>query len=116
LRRKKFDKLLQGWTLNLAFYELGNAVWKQVHIHKKINSEEAKILLDPLLEIFSKLKKPEKENGLEAFKIATEEGITFYDASYIQAAIQNNLTLITDDEQLYEKGKKYVKTLKTNEP
>jgi len=62
-------------------------------------------LLDPLLEIFSKLKKPEKENGLEALKIATEEGITFYDASYIQAAIQNNLTLITDDEQLYEKGK-----------
>ncbi len=23
---KKLDKLLEGWTLNLAFYELGNAV------------------------------------------------------------------------------------------
>ena len=22
----KIDKLLEGWTLNLAFYELGNAV------------------------------------------------------------------------------------------
>ena len=45
------------------------------------------------------------ENKFTYIKIATEESITFYDASYIQAAIQNNLTLITDDEQLYEKGK-----------
>ncbi len=112
---KKLDKLLLGWTLNLAFYELGNAVWKQTYIHKKLSPDEAKILLDPLLEIYNKLKKPEKENGLEALKIAAEEGITFYDAAYIHAAIQNNLTLITDDEKLYEKGKKYVKTLKTNE-
>lgn len=72
-------------------------------------------MLDPLLEVFSKLKKPEKENGLEALKIATEENITLYDASYIQAAIQNNLTLITDDKQLYKISKKYVKTTTSNE-
>jgi len=27
--KKKIDKLLEGWTLNLAFYELGNAIWKK---------------------------------------------------------------------------------------
>ncbi len=52
---------------------------------------------------------------METLKIATEEDRTFYDAPYIQTAIQNNLTLITDDEKLYEKEKKYVKTLRTNE-
>ncbi len=33
--KKKLDKLLEGWTLNLAFYEIVNAVWKQVYIYKK---------------------------------------------------------------------------------
>ena len=30
---KKLDKRSKD-DLNLAFYEIGNAVWKQVHIHK----------------------------------------------------------------------------------
>ncbi|MEM3517655.1 MAG: hypothetical protein QXD42_04115 [Nitrososphaerales archaeon] len=37
--------LLEGWTLNLAFYELGNAVWKQLYLYKTINTKEANILL-----------------------------------------------------------------------
>lgn len=40
-REKKIDKLLEGWTLNLAFYELGNAVWKQANVHKTITTDEA---------------------------------------------------------------------------
>jgi len=55
-------------------------------------------------------------NKFTYIKIAAEESITFYDASYIQAAIQNTLTLITNDEKIRKKGKKYLKTLKTNEP
>ena len=47
----KIDKLLEGWTLNLAFYELGNAVWKQVHVQKTITSHEANTVLHPLTEI-----------------------------------------------------------------
>lgn len=112
---KKLEELLQGWTISLAYYELGNAVWKQVYKYKKISLDEARILLEPLIEIFMRLKKPQKENGLEILEIAAKEGITFYDASYLQAAIHNNLTLITDDKQLYKKGKKYVKTLTTND-
>ena len=112
---KRIDRLLEGWTLNRAFYELGNAVWKQLHIHKAINTEEAKVILDPLTEVFIKLKKPKKENSLEILKIATKKGLTYYDAAYIQAAIENELTLITDDEQLYRAGKKYVKTATSDE-
>jgi hypothetical protein len=32
---KKLDKLLDGWTINMAYYELGNAVWKQFSIIRK---------------------------------------------------------------------------------
>jgi predicted nucleic acid-binding protein len=112
---KKLEELLQGWTISLAYYELGNAVWKQVYKYKKISLDEARTLLEPLIEVFMRLKKPKKENGIELLEIAAKEGITFYDASYLQAAIHNNLTLITDDKQLYKKGKKYVKTLTTND-
>ena len=112
---RKLDKLLEGWTLKLAFYELGNAVWKQAYIYKNIKTEEAMALLDTLIEVFNGLKKPENGNALETLSKAMKEGITYYDASYIQAAIENNLTLVTDDSQLYNSGKKYVKTMRSDE-
>ena len=112
---RKTEKLLDGWTLNLAIYELGNAVWKQVKIHEKITIEEANLVLDSLTEVFRRLRKPETENSLETLKIAVKEGLTYYDASYISAAVENNLTLVTDDEKLYKIGKKYVRTVKSND-
>ncbi|MEM2841740.1 MAG: type II toxin-antitoxin system VapC family toxin [Thermoproteota archaeon] len=112
---KRISKLLEGWTLNLAFYELGNAVWRQVYIHKAITPEEANTLLDALTEVFMNLKKPEKENSLEILKIAAREGLTYYDAAYIQAAIENKLTLVTDYEQLLRVGEKFVETIKSSE-
>jgi len=112
---RKTEKLLDGWTLNLAIYELGNAVWRQVKIHEKITVEEANLVLDSLTEVFRRLRKPETENPLETLKIAVKEGLTYYDASYISAAVENNLTLVTDDEKLYKIGKKYVRTVKSND-
>jgi len=38
---KKLDQILAGCTIDLTTYEVGNAVWKQVYIHKKITLEEA---------------------------------------------------------------------------
>jgi predicted nucleic acid-binding protein len=108
---KKLDKLLDGWTINLAYYELGNAVWKQVNIHKKITKTEAEKVLDSLAEAFKRLKKPKSEDALETLKIAIEENLTYYDASYIQAAIKNTFTLITDDEKLLKKAKKYTEAI-----
>jgi predicted nucleic acid-binding protein len=112
---RKLDKLLDGWTLKLAFYELGNAVWKQVHLYKNIKPEEAAVLLGSLIEVFDTLKKSKEGNALEILSKALKEDINYYDASYIQAAIDNDLTLVTDDLQLYNVGKKYVKTMKSDE-
>ena len=112
---KEVDKLLEGWTLHLAFYELGNAVWKQAHIHKTITVNEANIVLDSLTAVFKKLKKPEMGDPLEILKIAIDEGLTYYDAAYIRAAVENALTLVTNDKQLYKIGKKYVETITTDE-
>jgi len=111
----KTEKLLDCWTLNLAIYELGNAVWKQVKIHKKITIEEANLILDSLTEVFRRMKKPTTEKPMKTLEIAVKENLTYYDASYISAAVENNLTLVTDDDKLYKAGKKYVKTVKSDE-
>jgi predicted nucleic acid-binding protein len=43
------------------------------------------------MEVFMKLKKPDSESSLEILKNAVKEGLTYYDAAYIQAAVENNL-------------------------
>lgn len=99
----------------MAFYELGNALWKQVHIHKIITSDEANTVLGLLTEIFEKLKKPETEEALEILKIAIKESLTYYDAAYIQAATENGLTLVTDDKLLHTTSSKHTKTVTSDE-
>ena len=112
---RKIDPLLEGKTLSLAFYEVGNAVWRQVHVHKSITREEGDIVLDSLMEVVRRMEKIEVEKPLEILRIAVEENLTYYDASYLQAAIEKDLTLITDDKKLYVAGKKYIETLKSDE-
>lgn len=51
------------------------------------------------------------EEALATLNIVIEEGITYYDASYICAAIKNNTILVTDDEKLHIIAKKYVEAI-----
>ena len=67
--------------------------------------EEAKLVLESLMEVFRRLKKPMVEEPLMTLKIAMKENLTYYDASYVSAALKNNLTLVTDDDKLYEASK-----------
>jgi len=111
---QKIEKLLEGGTLNLAFYELGNAVWKQTHIHKTLTPKEGKEALTALTEVYKQMREITVEDTSSILTIAVEEGLTYYDASYLHAAIQNNATLITDDRKLNTAASKYVET-KTSE-
>ena len=112
---RKLDRLEGCYTLSLAFYEVGNAVWKQVHLYKTLTMEEGGTVLDSLTEVLKTLKKVRVEKVLEVLKIAVEEDLTYYDASYLQATIENGFSLVTDDEKLYAAGKKYLETARNNE-
>jgi len=46
-----------------------------------------------------------------AMRIALEEGITFYDSSYVAAAIESGCDLITDDTKLRKVAGSKVKTM-----
>jgi len=108
--RKSLDKLLQGGILSLAFYEVGNAVWKQVYLKRSLTLEEGRKALSTLTEVLMKMNLVLIEDSSAVLGIAVEEGLTYYDASYIYAADRNGLTLVTDDERLCSTANKYVQT------
>jgi predicted nucleic acid-binding protein len=108
--KKRVDVLLEGVALSLAFYEVGNAVWKQVYLKKSLTREEGGKALATLVEVLKKMGEVSVEDGPAVLDIAVEEGLTYYDASYVHAAVKNGLTLVTDDERLRSVAKKYVET------
>ena len=113
--KRETNKLLENCTLNLAFYEVGNAIWKQACLHKTLTIDEGNIALDALIEVLKRMRKIPIEDPLGTLKIAVEERLTYYDAAYLNVAIKNDKTLVTNDESLYTTAKKYVKTLTSDE-
>jgi len=82
---------------------------------RKITVKETNLVLDSLAEVFRRMRKPTAENPLETLKIAVKESLTYYDTTYISAAVKNNLTLVTDDAKFYKNSKKYVGAVKNND-
>ena len=112
---RKIERLLGGSTLNLAFYELGNAIWKQVHLHKALTPEEGSEALAALTEVYGQMSELPVEDASSILNIAVEEGLTYYDASYIHAAKKNEAVLVTDDRKLHTAASKYVETTTSEE-
>lgn len=112
---RKIERLLEGCTLNLAFYELGNAVWKQVHLQKALTQKEGSQALTALTEVYRQMRELHVEDTSSILNIAVEEGLTYYDASYIHAATKNDAVLVTDDKSLQTAASKYVETATSEE-
>ena len=112
---RKIERLLDGCTLNLAFYELGNAVWKQVYLNKTLTQEEGGIALAALTDVYGQMRELFVEDASSILNIAIGEGLTYYDASYVHAAIKNEAMLVTDDGKLRTTASKYVETSTSEE-
>ncbi|BCU66785.1 PIN domain nuclease [Sulfolobales archaeon HS-7] len=90
------------YILTLTFYEVGNVIWKEYYMHKRIKDpvsvaklfqkfmRELKVLEDPPLE--------------EVMKVASERGLTFYDAAYVYSAESKGLVLVSEDRELIRKA------------
>ena len=93
--------LLEGqYTINLAYYELGNVIWK----HRK--TIEADVVLDALNDVISTMKVVDVKLDREVMEEAARDGITYYDASYLVTSTRVNATLVTLDEELLRLGAK----------
>jgi predicted nucleic acid-binding protein len=115
IKRGCLKPLINVTTLDLAVYETLNTVWKERVVLKRIDEETAKQLVRILERTFKiiALDKVRDPNGV--FELACKESITIYDASYLYYALQNKLTLVTDDEKLLEKARQYINVIKSRD-
>ncbi|MEM0494455.1 MAG: type II toxin-antitoxin system VapC family toxin [Thermofilum sp.] len=105
------DKLDGLATLDLAFYEIGNALWKQVvrGVASREEVERTALAIGKLLLVKGIIKVGWRDLGYSAIlNLAVDNGITFYDASYLAASIAFGVPLVTEDEKLRRIAAKYV--------
>ena len=116
VKRGITNLFIEGKTLDLAYYETLNAVWKEHTLLKKIDGETALQYIETLTLVFKALKAENiKDDEVKVYELASREGLTIYDASYLHIAIRDGLTLVTDDKKLRNKASRHVKVLTTKE-
>ncbi|EHP70424.1 putative nucleic acid-binding protein, contains PIN domain [Metallosphaera yellowstonensis MK1] len=88
-------------VLSLTFYEVGNAIWKEHYLRKKVKDPIAlAMFFHKFLRKFNVIEDPPLE---EVIKTAVKGGLTYYDASYLYAATSLGLILVSNDKDLIGK-------------
>ncbi len=114
---KAVDILIEGATISLAYYELGNALWREAHLLKRISIEEAKKSLSLMYAMLVRMQIEEVdgEQGIEILQTAHKCNLTFYDSAYLVEAKKTSKILVTDDNKLAKAAEPLgVQTLSSN--
>ena len=103
LRGEAPEKLAEGSTISLAYYELGNALWRECFLLKRISREEAEKSLRAMFGIVQAMDVillEDEEEGRAVLNRACEQKITYYDSAYVAEALKSEKILVTDDKKL----------------
>ncbi len=103
--------LENNYILDLTLYEIGNALWRMHVLLKKLSAEDARSLMEVMMDLAGRMKKIAiaELNPAKTMELAMGERITFYDAAYVAMAKLRGLTLVTDDVGLAKVASKHVK-------
>ena len=113
---RKTVKVAGESTLELARYELGNAILKEHRIFKTLTLDEAEKLSGEVSSLLENMSIIHFSNQVEVLKVATETGTTYYDASYLCASMEAGMILSTEDERLRKAANKLgIRTKKFDE-
>ena len=108
------DKLSEGSTIHLAYYELGNALLKECFLLKRISMQEAEKSLCFMYAVLERMQIAPLDNeaGRLVLDTACKFNLTFYDSAYLAEAKKSNKTLVTDDKKLAKTAENFgIKTL-----
>lgn len=114
---KALDMLIEGTTIDLAYYELGNALWRESLLLKRISKEEAEKSLELMYLMLSRMKvvKVNNEKGTEILEAAYKLNLTFYDSAYLVEAKRSGRILVSDDHRLVKAAEDFdVQTVSSN--
>jgi predicted nucleic acid-binding protein len=110
-----FQQLQNLLILDLTVYEVGNTLLKKNRLTKFLTPQEIKTLEKVTQIVLSRTDKIINQDLVfqQIIEIAKTENLSFYDSSYIYFAKQNNIQLVTEDQSLKDKAKKYIQTQTT---
>ncbi|MGA2198477.1 MAG: type II toxin-antitoxin system VapC family toxin [Nitrososphaerales archaeon] len=107
--------LIGGCTLDLAGYELGSAIRRQVYVERALSVAEGVSALRVLEEMTASMARARASSLPAILESACREGLTFYDASYLTAAVEGGHRLVTDDERLLKVAARRLKASRSSE-
>lgn len=112
---KVLDLVKENFTTSLAYYEIGNGLWKECSLFKRLKVDEAVKALRftfSLLNLMNVIRAEDVNSGVKTLSNASKLDITYYDAAYLSIAGELGKVLVTDDEKLAVAAEKIgVKTL-----
>ncbi len=97
------EYLKGSYALTLTPYEVGNSLWKEAIILKRISAEDALALLGYVSQVYKMMQLLEPNDLVSVLRLACELETTYYDSAYVVASVENDLALVTDDRKLAEK-------------
>ena len=100
---KALSYIRGNYILSLTPYEIGNALWKETTLLRRISLEEAVQLLSSIEFLLRYLNTVDPGDKQLVLEVAHELGVTYYDASYIVAAYELEAVLVTGDKKLRSK-------------
>ncbi|MGB9717955.1 MAG: type II toxin-antitoxin system VapC family toxin [Thermoproteota archaeon] len=112
------DEYVEGrvrlYAPNILLYELNNSLWKAVR-RGLMSVETAEACVEAFSKISPELLPLNLKRQLEALRMATEEGVSFYDSAYIVAARATGSTLVSADSDLVSVARKHVSAILVGE-
>ena len=111
---RKYNALVAGATIPPAKYEIGNILWKNHKIRNRISKKEAMESGTVLFELIESMEQI-VPSPASALSLSLEEGLTFYDSSYLVSAIESGYELVTDDVKLHKIASSKVPTRKSSD-
>ncbi len=107
------------YALTLTRYEVGNTLWKEVNLIKRIEVNQViKVFnfINSLLNLMSVIDITSYERENDVLLMAIQMGLTFYDASYLFIAKNLKAILVTDDNDIIKASKRTeTKTLRSRD-
>jgi len=106
----ELDYLKTSSILDLTFFEIGNAIWKETCLMKFITKKESEILRSKVQTVLAQIDRIpcETSSFQKIMDISENEKLTFYDASYLFNAKEKGLILVTEDKELRAKAEKSI--------
>ena len=94
LEDKVIDIFKESLTSSLAFYEIGNILWKK----------KRKDLTDKFIKILNFVDVEDVKLNEEIVSLSINENLTYYDATFLYLSKKYGIKLVSDDKDLLRKG------------